>query len=78
VQELNIKTRLLEFISHTDYIGDRFIPLLNEIKSITSNETTLQQLLTQANVESSGYAQKYISKSAEKGKKGKKASAATE
>jgi CRISPR-associated protein Csc2 len=68
----------LEFISHTDYIGDRFIPLLNEVKSITSNETTLQQLLTQANVESSGYAQKYISKSAEKGKKGKKASAATE
>lgn len=67
-----------EFISHTDYIGDRFVPLLNEIKSITSNETKLQELLNLANSESSAYAHKYISKSSEKGKKGKKASAATE
>jgi CRISPR-associated protein Csc2 len=67
-----------EFISHTDYIGDRFVPLLDEVKSITSSETKLKELLTQANVESSAYAQKHISKNSEKGKKGKKASAATE
>ncbi|BAZ40136.1 hypothetical protein NIES4101_60970 [Calothrix sp. NIES-4101] len=67
-----------EFISHNDYIGDRFVPLLDEVKLITSNENKLKELLTQANVESSAYAQKYISKNSEKGKKGKKASAATE
>jgi CRISPR-associated protein Csc2 len=67
-----------EFIFHTDYIGDRFLPLLDEVKLISSNETKLQELLTQANIESSAYSQKHISKSSEKSKKGKKASAATE
>ncbi|TBR58764.1 type I-D CRISPR-associated protein Cas7/Csc2 [Westiellopsis prolifica IICB1] len=67
-----------EFISHTDYIGDRFLPLLNEVKSITSDENKLKELLTQANTESSAYAQKHIFKSSEKSKKGKKASAAAE
>lgn len=67
-----------EFISHTDYIDDKFISLLDEVKLITSNEAKLQELLTQANVDSSTYAQKYISKSSAKGKKGKKATAATE
>ncbi|MBW4435424.1 MAG: type I-D CRISPR-associated protein Cas7/Csc2 [Pelatocladus maniniholoensis HA4357-MV3] len=67
-----------EFISHTDYIGDRFIPLVNEIKSITSDEEKLKELLTQANLESSTYAQKHIFKSSEKAKKGKKASATVE
>lgn len=67
-----------EFISHTDYIGDRFLPLLNEVKAITSDENKLKELLTQANAESSAYAQKYILKSSEKSKKAKKASAASE
>ncbi len=67
-----------EFISHTDYIGDSFLPLLNEVKSITSDENKLKELLTQANTESSAYAQKHIFKSSEKSKKGKKASAAAE
>ncbi|WP_026731171.1 type I-D CRISPR-associated protein Cas7/Csc2 [Fischerella sp. PCC 9605] len=67
-----------EFISHTDYIGDGFLPLLNEVKAITSDENKLKELLTQANAESSAYAQKHILKSSEKGKKGKKASAAAE
>lgn len=67
-----------EFISHTDYIGDRFLPLLNEVKAITSDENKLKELLTQANAESSAYAQKYILKSSEKSKKPKKASAASE
>ncbi len=67
-----------EFISHTDYIGDRFLPLLNEVKSITSDEKKLKELLTQANTESSAYAQKHIFKNSEKSKKGKKASAVAE
>ncbi len=67
-----------ECVTHTDYIGDKFTPLLDEVKSITSNENKLQELLTQANVESSAYAQKYISKDSDKNKKGKKAGAATE
>ncbi|NWF60122.1 MAG: type I-D CRISPR-associated protein Cas7/Csc2 [Fischerella sp.] len=72
-----------ECVTHTDYIGDKFTPLLDEVKSITSNENKLQELLTQANVESSAYAQKYISKNSEtknsdKNKRGKKAGAATE
>ena len=71
-----------EFIAHTDYIGESFQSLLNEVKSITSKEISLQEMLTQANAESTAYAQKHIfkssEKSAEKGKKGKKAAAATE
>ena len=72
-----------EFVTYTDYIGDKFTPLLDEVKSITSNENKLQELLTQANAESSAYAQKYISKNSEtrnsdRNKRGKKASAATE
>ncbi len=67
-----------EYISHTDFIGDSFQQLLAEVKSITSDETSLKAMLNQANTESSNYAQKYIIKSSEKGKKGKKASAATE
>lgn len=72
-----------EYVTHTDYIGENFTPLLDEVKLITSNESKLQELLTQANLESSAYAQKYISKNSEaknseKGKKGKKAAAATE
>jgi CRISPR-associated protein Csc2 len=49
-----------------------------EVKSISSDETKLQAMLTQANTESTAYAQKHILKSSEKGKKGKKAVAPTE
>jgi CRISPR-associated protein Csc2 len=71
-----------EFIFHTDFIADAFQPLLTEVKSITSNETRLKEMLMLANTESSNYADKYvIKKSADKekkDKKGKKASAAAE
>lgn len=67
-----------EYVSHTDFIGDSFQQLLAEVKSITSDEASLKAMLTQANTESSTYAQKHILKSSEKGKKGKKASAAAE
>jgi CRISPR-associated protein Csc2 len=82
VQEAGTKaiTELMsqEFIAHTDYIGDSFSPLLNEVKTITSNETKLQEMLNQANTESLAYAQKHIFKNSEKSKKGKKASTAAE
>ena len=67
-----------ECISHRDFIGESFNSLLAEVKSISSDETKLQAMLTQANTESTAYAQKHILKSSEKGKKGKKAVAPTE
>jgi len=67
-----------ECISHRDFLGESFNSLLTEIKSIASDETKLQAMLTQANTESTAYAQKHILKSSEKGKKGKKAVAPTE
>ncbi|MEG4817997.1 type I-D CRISPR-associated protein Cas7/Csc2 [Microcoleus sp. K5-D4] len=67
-----------ECISHRDFIGESFNSLLTEVKSIASDETKLQAMLTQANTESTAYAQKHILKSSEKGKKGKKAVAPTE
>ncbi|HAZ49126.1 MAG TPA: type I-D CRISPR-associated protein Cas7/Csc2 [Cyanobacteria bacterium UBA11369] len=67
-----------EYISHRDFIDDSFQQLLADVKSITSDENRLKAMLTQANIESSAYAQKHVLKSGEKAKKGKKASAATE
>ncbi|MEG4168266.1 MULTISPECIES: type I-D CRISPR-associated protein Cas7/Csc2 [unclassified Microcoleus] len=67
-----------ECISHRDFLGESFNRLLAEVKSISSDETQLQAMLTQANTESTAYAQKHILKSSEKGKKGKKAVAPTE
>lgn len=67
-----------ECISHRDFLGESFDGLLAEVKSISSDETKLQEMLTQANSESTAYAQKHILKTSEKGKKGKKAAAATE
>jgi CRISPR-associated protein Csc2 len=66
-----------EYIPYTALINNEFESLLSEVKQVTGDETKLKELLTQANVESSAYAQKYISKSAEKGKKGSKKTAAT-
>lgn len=71
-----------EFIFHTDFIADAFESLLTEVKSITSNETRLKEMLTLANTESSAYANKYVLKNKSdkdsKDKKSKKASAVAE
>lgn len=67
-----------ECIPHTDLIGESLIPLLNEVKIITSDESRLKVMLTEANAESTAYAEKYILKKAKKDKKGKKAAVATE
>lgn len=68
-----------ECICHTDLIGESFINLLNEVKSITSDETKLKKMLNQANTESVAYAEKYVLKSAAKEKRSnKKAAVITE
>lgn len=68
-----------ECILHTDFVDESLQPLLQEVKSITSDESQLIAMLTQANTESSAYAEKHIFKNSEKGKKSsKKAAAATE
>ncbi|MGH8000422.1 MAG: type I-D CRISPR-associated protein Cas7/Csc2 [Brasilonema sp.] len=72
-----------ECITHTNFIGESFTSLLNEVKSITSHETQLQTMLTQANAESSAYAQTWVLKPAKKeskkdSKSQKKASAVAE
>ena len=65
-----------ECIPHTDLIGESLQSLLSEVKAITSDETQLKAMLTQANVESTDYAQKHIFKpTSEKGKKGGKKAA---
>ncbi|WP_373480511.1 type I-D CRISPR-associated protein Cas7/Csc2 [Geminocystis sp.] len=51
-----------EFIEHQDFIGNNLKAILEEVKSITSNENQLKKLLIQANKESLAYAQKYILK----------------
>ncbi|MBD2409821.1 type I-D CRISPR-associated protein Cas7/Csc2 [Nostoc calcicola FACHB-389] len=55
-----------ECITHTDFIGESFTPLLQEVKSITSNENGLQAMLMQANTESSIYAQTWVLKTGKK------------
>lgn len=58
-----------ECIEHTDLIGTNLATLLNEVKSITSNETRLREMLTRANAESSDYAKKWVLKPDKKVKK---------
>lgn len=65
-----------ECIPHTKILGRDFKPLLKEVTAITSDETKLKELLTQANEESTAYSRKYIAKPAGKSKKGDKKAAA--
>jgi CRISPR-associated protein Csc2 len=51
-----------EFIVHTDFIGDAFVPLLNEVKSLTNNEAGIKSILQKADTEAKEYANKHISK----------------
>lgn len=66
-----------EYIPYTALIAHDFESLLSEVKQVTGDEAKLKELLTQANIESSAYTQKYISKSADKGKKGSKKTVAS-
>lgn len=59
-----------EFIVHTDFIGENFTPLLQEIKALTASEEGIKQILQQADFEAKEYASKHI-----KGKAKEKAKA---
>lgn len=49
-----------EFIVHTDFIGDSFTPLLNEVKTLTGRETGIRSILQKADAEAKEYASKHI------------------
>jgi CRISPR-associated protein Csc2 len=66
-----------EYIPFTASIGDKFDTLLAEVKQITGDESKLKELLEQANDESTAYANKHITKSGDKAKKGAKKAAST-
>ena len=51
-----------EFIVHTDFIGDAFSSLLNEVKSLVGDETGIKAVLEKADAEAKNYASKHISK----------------
>ncbi len=55
-----VKLMAEEFIVHTDFIGESFTPLLQEVKAIIGNEESLKALLKQADDEAKAYAKKYI------------------
>jgi CRISPR-associated protein Csc2 len=63
-----------EFIVHTDFVGDRFTPLLTEIKALTGNEEGIKRMLQQADAEAKAYNKKHIKQKSEgeKAKSGKK------
>lgn len=56
-----------EFIVHTDFIGDRFTPVLNEVKTLIRNEEGMQSILQQADAEAKDYAKKHIKNQDKKG-----------
>lgn len=62
-------------VSYDDFFGDELEPVLADINAITTNETDLQQLLSQAYTESDAYAAQWIfaKPSEEKKSKGRKA-----
>ncbi|MBE9052011.1 type I-D CRISPR-associated protein Cas7/Csc2 [Nostocales cyanobacterium LEGE 11386] len=51
-----------EFIVHTDFIGDAFSPLLQEVKSLVGDETGIKAVLEKADAEAKNYANTHISK----------------
>ncbi|MDR9404891.1 MAG: type I-D CRISPR-associated protein Cas7/Csc2, partial [Halothece sp. Uz-M2-17] len=51
-----------EFIVHTDFIGEQFTPLLEEVKALTKTEAGITSILQQADAEAKTYAEKHIGK----------------
>ncbi|MBD2042686.1 type I-D CRISPR-associated protein Cas7/Csc2 [Microcoleus sp. FACHB-672] len=49
-----------EFIVHTDFLGEQFSPLLNEVKALTGSEAGVQAILQKADEEAKAYAKKHI------------------
>lgn len=60
-----------EFIVHTDLIGDTFVSLINEVKTLTGSEKGIQAILQKADAEAKDYAKKHISKKKTAAKAGK-------
>ncbi|MEH2162911.1 MAG: type I-D CRISPR-associated protein Cas7/Csc2 [Nostoc sp.] len=60
-----------EFIVHTDLIGDAFVSLINEVKTLTGSEKGIQSILQKADAEAKDYAKKHISKKKTAAKAGK-------
>ncbi|MDZ7953555.1 type I-D CRISPR-associated protein Cas7/Csc2 [Nostoc sp. DedQUE09] len=60
-----------EFIVHTDFIGDSFVSLINEVKTLTGSEKGIQAILQKADAEAKDYAKKHISKKKTTAKAGK-------
>ncbi|MEH2367910.1 type I-D CRISPR-associated protein Cas7/Csc2 [Nostoc sp.] len=60
-----------EFIVHTDFIGDAFVSLINEVKTLTGSEKGIQAILQKADAEAKDYAKKHISKKKTAAKAGK-------
>ncbi|MEH2415424.1 type I-D CRISPR-associated protein Cas7/Csc2 [Nostoc sp.] len=60
-----------EFIVHTDLIGDTFVSLINEVKTLTGSEKGIQTILQKADAEAKDYAKKHISKKKSTAKAGK-------
>ncbi|MEH2438385.1 MAG: type I-D CRISPR-associated protein Cas7/Csc2 [Nostoc sp.] len=60
-----------EFIVHTDLIGDAFVSLINEVKTLTGSEKGIQAILQKADAEAKNYAKKHISKKKTAAKAGK-------
>lgn len=61
-----------EFIVHTDLIGDAFVSLINEVKTLTGSEKGIQAILQKADAEAKEYANKHISKKKTAAKAGQK------
>lgn len=51
-----------EFIVHTDFIGDAFTPVLNEVKALTGSEAGIKQVLQQADQDAKTYFANYVEK----------------
>lgn len=51
-----------EFIVHTDFIGEQFTSLLEEVKALTKTEDGITSILQQADTEAKAYAEKHIGK----------------
>jgi CRISPR-associated protein Csc2 len=51
-----------EFVMHTDLLGAKFTPLLDEVKTLLRNEDSLKQVLKQADDEAKTYFKTHIEK----------------
>jgi CRISPR-associated protein Csc2 len=51
-----------EYIVHTDFIGEAFTPVLDEVKTLTTSETGIKSLLQKSDEEAKAYFHKYVEK----------------